>query len=201
MQNTNIVSSIKSEFSDVSFKRIASNTTTNTTTNNRDDIYDPTISIQTENNLSSDEIRPGNYGYFENTEECNDDTTFEARNSQRERSKTRSRESSFENEVNNQIERNISENNKLVTSSENTDQIIDTTTNVEQGNFQRDTTVYSGEEDINKDSTALDQNVTSNTRNKNLKRKRVKIPLMLRRIQSYNKDPRQLRKRRKIKYY
>ena len=53
------------------------------------------------------------------------------------------------------------------------------------------------------ESTALKQYVTSKTRNenKNLKRKRTKIPLMLRRIKPFNNDPRELRKRRKVIYY
>ena len=289
-----IVSSIKSEFSGYSFNRTASNTTTN----NRD-TNEHTFSVRTENNLSSDEVMPGNYGSFENADECNDDTTFVARNSLRERSKTRSRESSFENEANNQVEKNIQQNSEPTTSSEKPDQIIENNTNREQGNSQRARTISREEqqnqlgenrsatdfdnlevlaknanteiecaqrkrckirsrqsssestdihlpislkESVNQqstenylpneaendepvaltniklinsnlpinnkestiqESTALKQNITSKTRNKNkkLKRKTTKIPLMLRRIQPFNNDPRELRKRRKTIHY
>ena len=58
----------------------------------------------------------------------------------------------------------------------------------------------------NNDIDVTEKGVIANNANKtyensSLQRKRNRIPLMLRRLQSYNKDPRQLRKRQKNKYF
>ena len=54
------------------------------------------------------------------------------------------------------------------------------------------------DEEINQEvPIVIEQNNAVNAR----KRKRNRTPLMLRRLQSYNKDPRRLRKRRKINYF